>query len=156
MMAADLPGTLKQDVKDFLASIVAWAESVSTLQAIALVGSQARGDARSSSDIDLILLCKDPEHFLSHRAWISAFGEPHQIKEEHWGKVTSIRVFYRDGLEVEFGVTGLGWGADPTDHGDGLVIQDGLIVLYERDGHLTNKVKHFNLSSGSNLIPGAV
>ena len=71
--------------------------------ALALVGSHARGDAKADSDVDLLLLLRDPEAYLDDRAWVSEFGAPDSVTMESWGKVTSLRVFYADGLEVELG-----------------------------------------------------
>ena len=144
-MFTNLPVDLNSEVEKFLSNVVAWAETVPDLTAVALVGSQARGDTNPDSDIDLVLLFEEPDKFLKERSWISLFGELHRIEEEDWGKVTSLRAFYADGLEVEFGVTGLDWASAPTEQGDILVIQEGIVVLYEIDRHLSDKVKQFNV-----------
>jgi predicted nucleotidyltransferase len=43
--------------------VVAWVTAQPKIRAIALVGSHARGIARSDSDIDFMLLAMDPESF---------------------------------------------------------------------------------------------
>jgi len=93
--------------------------------------------------VDLILLLRNPKEYINNRDWISEFGEHGHIVQEEWGKVTSLRVLYADGLEVEFGLANLEWGSDPSDEGDAQVIENGLVLLYEKNGHLSNKLKPF-------------
>jgi len=42
---------------------------------VALVGSHARGEARPDSDVDLVLVCADPDEALFDRSWMVGFGE---------------------------------------------------------------------------------
>ena len=146
-MVADLTNEIDLNVRAFLQSVVIWAKNEPGLMALALVGSYARGEASPESDVDLILLLRNPKEYLKDRDWISEFGEPGHIVQEEWGKVTSLRVLYADGLEVEYGLSNLEWGSDPSDDGDAQVIENGLVVLYEKNGHLSNKLKPFHKSS---------
>ena len=146
-MVADLTNEIDLNVRAFLQSVVIWAKNEPDLMALALVGSYARGEASPESDVDLILLLRNPKEYLKDRDWISEFGEPGHIVQEEWGKVTSLRVLYADGLEVEYGLSNLEWGSDPSDDGDAQVIENGLVVLYEKNGHLSNKLKPFHKSS---------
>ncbi|MGD8553820.1 MAG: nucleotidyltransferase domain-containing protein [Anaerolineales bacterium] len=127
----------------FLGRLVAWAQDRPGLEAIALVGSRARGEAGADSDVDLILIHSNPEALLENTDWVAAFGVPSSVEKEDWGKVTSLRVFYQEGLEVEYGVADPDWASNPMDAGDSSVIRSGLIVLYERDRHLTRKLLRF-------------
>ncbi|MGD2251559.1 MAG: nucleotidyltransferase domain-containing protein [Anaerolineales bacterium] len=131
------------EVGSFLRRLIAWAEEQPGLEAVALAGSRVRGEARADSDVDLILIHRNPEALLGSTDWVAAFGNPSVVKKEDWGKVTSIRVFYEEGLEVEYGVADPDWGSNPMDEGDASVIQNGLIVLFERDRHLTRKLMRF-------------
>jgi GNAT superfamily N-acetyltransferase/predicted nucleotidyltransferase len=124
----------------FLSDLVNWARSEPRVGAIALVGSHARGTARADSDIDLVLLLDDPPSFLADTSWVHSFGQSWRQEVERWGKVMSLRVWYVDGREVEYGLTGLDWGSDPTDEGDMRVIRDGIRVLYERGAKLTTRL----------------
>jgi predicted nucleotidyltransferase len=119
------------DIEPFLARLLQWAQQRPGIGAIALVGSHARGQARPDSDIDLLILVEDPQPLLEDTAWTQAMGRPLRQEVEHWGKVTSLRVWYADGLEVEYGLTGLDWGSDPADEGDQRVMAEGIKVLYE-------------------------
>jgi len=131
------------NVRVFLQNVVELAKNEPDLMALALVGSHARGEASPESDVDLILLLKNPKEYLKDQDWISEFGEPSHIVQEEWGKVTSLRVLYADGLEVEYGLSNLEWGSDPSDDVDAHVIKNGLVVLYEKNCHLSNKLKPF-------------
>lgn len=136
----------KGRVRSFLDNIDAWAETQPDLLALALVGSHARGEANTESDLDIILLVRDPDFFIENHDWVAEFGNPSRVIKEDWGKVTSLRVYYADDLELEYGLTDLSWGADPNDTGDANVIKDGLEILYEVDGHLTKKIQNFNIT----------
>src|SRR4030043_160651 len=101
----------------FIRDVTAWAQSLDEIAALALVGSYARHQARPGSDIDLILICHDTGDFLDDVSWVTHFGKVKSQKIEDWGIVTSIRVFYSDGKEVEFGVAPLKWADLPVDPG---------------------------------------
>jgi predicted nucleotidyltransferase len=150
-VTADLTSAMDVNIKVFLDRVVYWAKNEPDLLALALVGSHARGQATPDSDVDLILLFDHPEAYLTHQGWISEFGEPIRVAIEDWGKVTALRAFYADGMEVEYGLSDLDWGADPSDEGDARVIRDGLVVLFERGGHLSDKLKRFLASSEADL-----
>ncbi len=48
------------------------------------------------------------------------------------GRVTSLRVWYADGLEVEFAIADRAWASAPLDAGTRRVIEDGCVVLFDR------------------------
>ncbi len=114
-----------------------WAERRDDIRALALVGSYARGDARADSDIDLVLLCSDPAGYIRQMGWVSTFGDVVRSQVEDWGKVQSVRVLYRTGTEVEFGITGLDWAAVPPDSGTSDVLKKGSSILLDRDALLS-------------------
>jgi predicted nucleotidyltransferase len=126
---------------DLLSAITQWAPSQTELIALALVGSHARAAARPDSDIDLVLIARNPQHYLLSPDWVEQFGSTRLTTVEPYGKLTSIRAFYRNGLEVEFGITSEEWIALPLDAGTGRVIEDGLLILFERDACLTRALR---------------
>jgi hypothetical protein len=77
-----------------------------------------------------------PDRYLEHTDWAKDFGRVRQQQIEDWGKVTSLRVWYKDGLEVEYGLTTPEWAMSPLDAGTRRVIEDGMLVLFDRDGLL--------------------
>ena len=56
---------------------------------------------------------------------------------DDYGKVTSVRVWYADGLEVEYGITAEDWAALPLDEGTRAVISNGMKVLFEQGDTLS-------------------
>ena len=68
----------------------------------------------------------------------SGIAEPRRIREffqqaEDYGLITSIRVWYIDGREIEYGITDERWAAIPLDEGSRRVISDGMQVLFEQN-----------------------
>ena len=126
---------------DLYSAITQWAPSQAGLIALALVGSHARAAAAPDSDIDLVLIARNPQHYLLSPAWVEQFGCTRLTAIEPYGKLTSIRAFYCNGLEVEFGITSEEWIALPLDAGTERVIQDGLLILFERDACLTRMLQ---------------
>ena len=123
-------------VSVLLDRVIAWAARQPTISGVALVGSHARGAARVDSDIDLVLLCTEPRVFLGDTSWIQHFGPVERCQTEDWGAVTSLRVHYGDGVEVEFGLTTPLWAELPVDLGTQQVVSQGMRILVDRDGAL--------------------
>jgi predicted nucleotidyltransferase len=120
-------------IEQFLQEITNWAFLRSDILALAVVGSQARGAAPPISDLDLVLICTDPAQYLQNTDWVSQFGDAAKRQVEDYGLLTSLRVWYRDGPEVEFGLTDERWSALPLDEGTRRVIEDGMRVMFEKD-----------------------
>jgi predicted nucleotidyltransferase len=136
----DEPASVRE-IDQFLSSIAEWAQGQPDIQAVALVGSWARGTARPDSDIDLVIVVADPGVYLGDEAWLHRFGTPSSIADEDWGLVQSRRVIYASGLEVEFGLTINAWLAtDPIDAGSAQVVADGVRILLDRTGALARFV----------------
>jgi uncharacterized protein len=128
--------SLGHAVDEFLNRVTAWARHQPTLPGVALVGSHARGEARPDSDIDLVLLCTHPTTFLDDISWARRFGEMVTCQTEEWGRLTSLRVSYRHGLEVEFGLTTPAWAQFPIDAGTRRVVSKGMRILLDKEGTL--------------------
>lgn len=120
-----------QEVERFLEEFTAWAKARADILAVALVGSQANGTARPDSDVDLVIIADRPAAYLEDTAWAGEFGQMEKQGVEDYGLVQALRVFYRGGLEVEYGFTDERWVALPLDEGTRQVIDDGLRVLFE-------------------------
>jgi predicted nucleotidyltransferase len=124
---------LSDPVDQFLKEFTDWARSQPDIRAVGLVGSYARGAATPESDVDLVLLARQPGQYLNNTGWARRFGPIRDQRVEDYGRLTSLRVWYADGLEVEYGLTDLTWAAPPLDAGTARVIADGLRVLFERE-----------------------
>jgi predicted nucleotidyltransferase len=94
-----------ETIRDFLDAFVDWASDLPDIYGIALVGSYARGAARDDSDIDLVLLTDRPQKYLDDIQWTERFGTVEKHQTEDYVKLISPRVWYRDGYEVEYGIT---------------------------------------------------
>jgi len=129
MMRATLPIV----VDGFLDRVARWAGERGDVRAVALVGSHARGTARPDSDVDLMLLTERPRALVEDTAWLTGFGRVLRVVAEDWGRVTSLRVWYAEGLEVEFGLATVEWATRP-DEGTHRVLGDGMRVLLDPDG----------------------
>ncbi len=119
-------------VDELLTSIAGWAAQHDEIVGVALVGSHARSEAASDSDVDLIVLTGDLHRQLGDRSWLAEFGEVLSVALEQWGIVASLRVQYQDGPEVEFGIAPARWAwTDPVDRGTREVVRRGMRILYD-------------------------
>jgi len=130
-----------EHIRNFLDAFVPWASAQEDIQAIALVGSYAKGAATDDSDIDLVLLTDKPQKYLEDLKWMERCGLVEKHQTEDYGRLTSIRVWYQNGVEVEYGITTPCWAATPLDAGTQEVIQGGMIVLFERGNLLSQHAK---------------
>jgi Streptomycin adenylyltransferase len=119
------------NVSAFLELFSHWAATQPAVQAVALVGSYARDAATEGSDVDLLILAVDVAKYIGDQSWVSQFGEVIECREEDWGQVISVRTFYNDGLEVEYGFSTPDWAEMPMDAGSFRVVSDGMKVLYD-------------------------
>ena len=125
---------------ELVKAVTSWAEDQADIVSVALVGSYARGNARSDSDVDFVIQCTRPERYLKDLVWISEFGVAQSVSIEDWGIVQSVRVYYANGPEAEYGITSSEWLTSPLDEGTVKVLRDGVVVLLDRDGRLTRAV----------------
>ena len=88
--------------KSLIENVGNWAELHDDIRALAVVGSHARGEARSDSDVDLVVACADPTRYLRDTNWLSTFAPVTRSSFEDL---------------VEFRITGTAWMAIPPDEG---------------------------------------
>ncbi|MGE5221950.1 MAG: aminoglycoside 6-adenylyltransferase [Omnitrophica WOR_2 bacterium] len=121
----------RASIQNYLDQVCQWAAGRLDLKAVTLVGSYARDAAKATSDIDIVLLVDNPSRYLEDTGWTHLFGKVFQKQVEDYGKVTSVRIWYEDGREVEYGLTTPDWASLPLDEGTKNVIDDGMLVLYD-------------------------
>ena len=124
-----------KEINGFLEKVRKWAAPQSNIKVILLVGSYARGQAHDESDIDLVMLTDEPEKDLQVPSFAGTFGSIDRIEKEYWGRVTSFRIWYQDGFEVELGITTPDWiFDDPLDAGTLRTITGGAEVVTDKTG----------------------
>ena len=123
-------------VQNLLKEIKNWAYKNNDLDSLLLVGSYARNKEHQDSDIDLILMLNNPEKYINNIDWIKEFGEIEKHKMEYWGRVTSMRTWYKNGIEVEFGITSAEWAEIPVDSGTFRIVADGSKILVDKSKKL--------------------
>jgi hypothetical protein len=135
------------NVLAFLETFHGWASAQTDVKAVALVGSYARDAAAEGSDVDLLILTTDVAGYISDRSWASLFGEATECRVEDRGKVTSVRTFYQDGLEVEYGFTTPDWAKMPMDAVSARVVSEGMKILFDPQ-NILGSVQRELLSEG--------
>lgn len=120
------------NAKNFIDNFTTWAENEENIQAVGLVGSHAKGTAKPDSDIDLMIIVRDKDFYIKNSDWINNFGEVERVKDETWGNVKTKRLFYKNGLEVEYNFDTKEW-ANPKDPGTKKVVSDGMKILVDKE-----------------------
>ena len=128
--------SLPPRIASFIEAVRVWAAARPDVHGLALVGSYSRGKATPDSDVDLLFLVEDVDRFLSDMRWTQSLGDPTRMEAEAWGDVRSIRIWYRDGLEVEFSVAWKTWAGLPLDPGSAQILRDGIVALLDPRGIL--------------------
>jgi len=119
-------------VDGFLFEFKRWAATEAGIHAVALIGSHARSTATAESDVDLIVVVSLPNIYLQHKQWTSLFGHVVREQTEEYGNCTSLRVWYDEGFQVEYGFVDERWAAQPLDEGTRKIVAEGMKVMYER------------------------
>ena len=121
----------------YIERVVECPRATSAIVGLLLVGSFARGDFRNDSDLDLVVLTDDLQGLLSNQEWLRSIGNVKEINEESWGVVTSLRVIYDTGVEIEFAIAATAWARfNPIDPGTLKVVSDGAKIIWDPHGHL--------------------
>ena len=119
-------------VDGFLFEFKRWAATEAAIHAVALVGSHARKAATEVSEVDLLLVVSPPNIYLKYRQWTSLFGNVVREQTEHYGECTSLRVWYDEGLEVEYRFVDESWASLPVAEDTRKIVSDGMKVMFER------------------------
>jgi uncharacterized protein len=129
---------LDEMVVSIVAPIVSCARRHSDVLAVAVAGSWARGAARSDSDVDLILLVREPEDFRGQDwpgeiAWRE--GRVTQWHDADYGVAWSRHLQLSDSREIEFTFCRPSCAdTDPVDSGTAEVVSGGCRVLLDKSG----------------------
>jgi hypothetical protein len=118
-------------IEFLMTALEGWGRDDDRVLAIGIVGSYARGTARADSDVDVVVICTQPDVMLSEDLLLERFGKLQRAQSEDYGLVQSRRCWYANGLEIEFGFTSTRWCTPPIDQATGAVIKAGLASAYD-------------------------
>lgn len=122
----------------FLAQLKQWAAEDPEITALLVVGSYARGTNKADSDLDLVILTSRKADMVKGPSFVARFGDVERQQTEEYGACTSVRAWYRDGREIEFGLVEPSWASVPLDSGTHRVLSDGYLVLTDKEGLFTD------------------
>lgn len=136
---------------ELVAAVLAWARRRPDVHAVGLAGSWAHGTADDASDVDLVVLCDDPQLYVHTRSWTAdALGvDAPLVRTCRWGVLVERRVAPPGAPEVEFGLVTPDWArTDPVDPGTARVVGDGLVPVHDPHGLLAQVVAAVGARSG--------
>jgi len=118
---------------DFIEDFMRWATKRKDIRAAALVGSYAREELDKDTDVDLVIITDTPQKYITDTKWTRVFGKPITKKVEEYEKLTSLRIWYENGLEIEYGFTTREWTKTLKGNELKQIKEDGLRVLFEKE-----------------------
>ncbi|WP_100407669.1 nucleotidyltransferase domain-containing protein [Bacillus solitudinis] len=124
---------IKKKADLLLENFKEWSEQQTHIKGVAVVGSFARGDFHSNSDVDLTIISSNKDLTLDIIKNEFNFDNIESSTLEEWGILTSLRIFYGNGLEVEYGVVTDQWVKEPLDEGTKNVVKNGFKVVTEKE-----------------------
>lgn len=123
---------------ELIRRFISWACSREDIRTVFIVGSRARVDhpADEWSDLDLVIVTRDPEYILSSSEWLKEIGESwiSFIEGTAVGEGNERRVLFEHGLDVDFAVIPdqrFRKLASSPEVGD--IFQRGIHVLLDKD-----------------------
>jgi hypothetical protein len=134
-VTARLKGRRRQADR-LISQVARWVDAEPAIHALCLVGSYARGHEGMASDVDLVLLCAEPDAYSAAAGWFSRVSPGSRlVRTATWGPVREQRWRLRSGLLAEVNLAPVSWADVPLDGGTRRVLGDGHRIL--RDPHGT-------------------
>ncbi len=124
--------------QDFIKTLKEFAGNTWHIESVLIVGSYARGTNKEGSDLDIVMITSDKSAMLADQGFVQILGEVEKKQTEYYGACTSVRVWYKNGLEVEFGVVEPSWIEKPLDAGTEKVLRDGYQVVFDAKHYFQN------------------
>ena len=103
-----------------------------------IVGSYARGTNTATSDVDVVIITNNKSGMVADQRFTEQLGTISRSQTEYYGACTSVRVWYENGLEVEFGLVEPSWMDRPLDAGTHRVLSDGYKIVADKGMLLQN------------------
>lgn len=125
-------------LEQFIKALKEWAEKDKYIESVIIVGSYARGTNKNTSDLDIVIVTTNKSEMLEAQEFTEYFGEIENKQIEYYGACTSIRVWYKNGQEVEFGIVDPTWIIVPLDRGTHKVLRDGYRIVIDKRANFLN------------------
>jgi uncharacterized protein len=132
----------RDEANRLLHGFAEWAEKDGSVRGLALVGSWARGTPRDDSDLDLMALTDQLDRWTTNDSWLRELVAELGFKTailnlEIFGAARSWRGWLGQTIELDLTLADVSWaGTQPVDHGTRRVVDDGLVILLDKDGLL--------------------
>ncbi len=127
-------------LENFINALGTFSESTPHIDSVIIVGSYARGANKEDSDIDVVIITPNKAEMVAEQDFVKYFGEIDKKQTEYYGACTSIRVWYKNGPEVEFGIVEPTWIKQPLDSGTHRVLRNGYKVVSDKNRYFENLV----------------
>lgn len=124
--------------EEFISKLKEYAENTSHIESVLIVGSYARETNKENSDLDIVIITSNKSDMIINQDFTQEFGEVCKQQTEYYGACTSIRVWYSDGKEVEFGIVEPSWVTIPLDTGTYQVLSDGYKLIVDKKRYFEN------------------
>ena len=136
---------MKEKVDYLLQEFKKWSDYQNQIKGVAIVGSFARGDFHSKSDVDLVIISTNKEVTIQDILSEFKYDVVNRHQLEQWGPfLTSLRIFYDNEIEVEYGVTTNVWVKEPLDKGTKEVVSNGFKILLDKESVFSGVNKYLN------------
>lgn len=125
-------------IEDFISALKAFSENNSIIESVILVGSYARGTNQEDSDLDIVVITPNKAEMVANQDFVQNFGKVLSKQTEYYGACTSVRVWYENGPEVEFGIAEPSWIERPLDRETYKVLSDGYQIILDKKHYFEN------------------
>jgi predicted nucleotidyltransferase len=80
------------DVRKLIERLSKWSQDSPGVCGLAIVGSYARGTAKADSDLDVVVLCEEPESLINERSWLGKLGRCESVDVEIRHRYLNLRL----------------------------------------------------------------
>lgn len=127
-------------IENFINALKDFSANVSYIESVIIAGSYARGTNKESSDLNIVIITPNKSEMVRNQDFVQNFGEVYKKQTEYYGACTSIRVWYKNGQEVEFGIVEPSWIEKPLDTGTSKVLSDGCKIVIDKKDYFENLI----------------